>query len=68
MKSAGKRFEVAFDSLVEIKGLDLVQLGQVSVKHDLQASDEVNSPLDELEGYWHSASRSGFVGHLNVEG
>ena len=36
---------------VEIFGQRLVQLGQVRIKHDLLAADEVDAALDEPYGY-----------------
>jgi hypothetical protein len=50
-KIFGESVEVALHGLDEGAGLDLVQLGQVSIKHYFLAADDVDSPLDEFEGY-----------------
>jgi hypothetical protein len=52
----GKTIGVSFDGLVEGLGRRLVQVGQVTIEHDLAAADKVDPPLDQLD--WDGGRRT----------
>jgi hypothetical protein len=51
--------EVALDCLIQVRGLNLIQRGEIAVEHDFVVSDEINLPLNEFNwGHYCSSSRS----------
>ncbi len=50
MKSSGNLFSIALYLLVETMCWHSIQLGRINIDHDLVATNQVDSALDELNG------------------